>query len=927
MRVAKKQSIGRKITFVVLSAVIASVISATGFFLWRQTTDALEIRHQQLTAVANVFSSVISKHVENNDRTQTLIALRAIGKMPSIPFAVVTRNDNSTLAVLGSAIILTNEEKPQANSAADRFSQKKSVFSLLRSTTLPVSVPVINSGAKVGTLLLLADVSDLRKSLLEGFLIALLTVVIACVLGMSIASKMIRKITKPIRHLAWAMSNVQKTHDFSTRVKRESDDETGQLVDSFNEMLSQISQRDESLAVHRENLEQTVEERTRELVVAKNVAEEANMAKSDFLATMSHEIRTPMNGVMVMAELLAAGNLLPRQQRYAEVIVRSGQSLLTIINDILDLSKIEAGKLELEQVPVSPAGIIDDVVSLFWQRAAGKGIDIASFVDKDVPTKIVGDPVRLNQVLSNLVNNALKFTETGYVAISVKTIKNVSTGQSNLEFSVIDTGIGIAADKISTVFQEFTQADQTTTRQFGGTGLGLSICKKLVAAMDGHVDVESVLYKGSRFYFNIPVEVVETAPAMIDCAGSKMSRAIVALDGLASKQSLMSYLHANNVEVSQVHPAKISEADFSRIDAVFSCSQALEKLHGSLPPKDRPFVIAVSQLGDVGAEDLVRRGEADDLIMRPVGRVEMFDMIARLARGVPRGINAVTQATQKRAALPQFASARILIADDNAVNREVIIEVLRQLGVKAQVAKDGIEAVEVWQRNEFDLIFMDCSMPVMDGYQATVKIREMEKALAKKRTPVIALTAHIAGDNAQKWRNAGMDDFITKPFTIKTIAERMGLLLPESAPTEGPDLSQVVEPVAVPVQVVEVVSAAQEDELPVLDDDVLADLAESGGGSDSLIKRVLQLFTDHAPASFEDIKKTSTDEDKQALADAAHALKSMCANIGAAKAAAACHVLELAVRTGQEIDVGAAIAEISATMNEALVEIRQLQVG
>ena len=930
MRIEKNQSIGRKITYVVLSAVIVSVFTATGFFLWRQTSDALDARHQQLTAVANVFASVVSEHVRNNDRPKTLGALRAIKKIPAIPYAVVSRKNGTILAVLGQAVILTSQTETSATNDTDTDvggAKKKSVLSLLNSTALPIIVPVIHGGEKVGELFLLANVADLRQSLVDGFMIALLAVVIACLLGMIIAAKMKGKITAPIKNLAKAMMVVQDTHDFKTLVERQSDDETGQLVDSFNQMLGQISERDDSLAQHRATLEQTVEDRTKELVVAKDVAEQANMAKSDFLATMSHEIRTPMNGVMVMAELLAAGNLLPRQQRYAEVIVRSGQSLLTIINDILDLSKIEAGKLELEQVPISPAAIIDDVISLFWQRAASKNIDIASFIDGEVPAKIIGDPVRLNQVLSNLVNNALKFTETGYVAISVKTIKDAASGTMALEFSIIDTGIGIAADKVSAVFQEFTQADQTTARKFGGTGLGLSICKKLVAAMNGQVDVESVLHKGSRFYFEIPVEVAQPAPALGNCADTKMSRAGVIVDGLASRQALLSYLRAHKVDAQEIDPSEMVDFDFNQLDAVFACSQIITKLPDNFSKLSQPMVIAISQMGDVAGEDLVRRGIADDLIMRPVGRLEVYAMIERLARGCPRGIEAVTQAVQSRAALPQFSSSRILIADDNAVNREVIIEVLRQLGVTAEVAKDGQEAIDAWQQSNFDLIFMDCSMPVIDGYAATAKIRELEAAGGKTKTPIIALTAHIAGDNTEKWQNAGMDDFITKPFTIQTIAERMGLLLTADQETEE-SITDLDAPVLLPESIAApMVAPVERDQLAVLDETVLDDLRESGGGSDGLLQRVFTLFEDNAPGSFADIEKVSLSNDSAALADAAHALKSMCANIGAARAAAACHVLELAAREGTEIDMGSAVSTISTSLHETLGQIKQYQVG
>jgi len=928
MPLKNKQSIGHKISLLVLTAVFASVLSATGFFLQRQSTSALDERSRQLTVVANVFAAVVSSYVKNNDRALSLNALRAISKIPTIPYAVVTRNDGTVLAELGTAIILARDDQKLDILLIDREKRRKlTILSLFKTTAMPVSVPIINGGQKVGDLLLLADITDLRKSLVNGLYLAMVAVVIACLLGMSIASQMKRKITRPIRDLARAMSSVQETSNFTTRVKRQSDDETGQLVDSFNDMLSQISGRDKSLVEHRDNLERTVKERTKELVVAKNAAEQANTAKSDFLATMSHEIRTPMNGVLVMAELLAAGNLMPRQQRYAEVIVNSGQSLLTIINDILDLSKIEAGKLDLERVPLSPSGVLDDVVSLFWQKAADSDVDIASFVDSDVPMRIVGDPVRLNQVLTNLVNNALKFTEFGHVAISIKAIKTQTDDGLSLEFSVVDTGVGIAAENLAAVFQEFTQADQSTTRKYGGTGLGLSICKKLVAAMGGQLSVESVLHKGSRFYFTLPVEVVEPAPALFISTGSKLKKAVVVLDGAASRQSMASYLRASNVDVELVHSTEIAGVDLGEVDAVFSCVQALKKLSEKLTEERTPFVIAVSQLGDIAAEDLVRSGAVDDLIVQPIGQLAMLEMIERLARGVPRGINALNQADQNPAVLPQFGSSSVLIADDNAVNREVIIEVLRQLGVTASVAKDGKEAVQAWQKSDFDLIFMDCSMPVMDGYEATRQIRQMEQELGRKNTPVIALTAHIAGENAEKWRDAGMNDYVTKPFTIKTISQRMETFLSENQMQHvASEVSGDVEPVVSSRETQDLPDASGK-ELPVLDDEVLADLRESGGGSDGLLKRVFELFADNAPTSFADIQEVSDASDKAALADAAHALKSMCANIGAAKAADACNTLELAIRQDEEIDVGAAIAEISATMNEALGQIKQVQFG
>jgi len=548
-------------------------------------------------------------------------------------------------------------------------------------------------------------------------------------------------------------------------------------------------------------------------------------------------------------------------------------------------------------------------------------VDIASFVEAGVPAKIVGDPVRLNQILSNLVNNALKFTETGYVAISVRPT-TAGDGSAMLEFSVIDTGIGIAGDKLGTVFKEFSQADQTTTRKFGGTGLGLSICKKLVATMKGVIDVESVVNRGSRFFFTIPVEVVEQAPALANCHGSEMQRASVLLDGLASKQSVAGYLNQSGVQVSILEPDEAGDVEYYATDAVFACASVVESLPKRNPGTKKPYVVAISQLGDVSGENLIKQGLADDIMLRPVGRNEMYAMIDRLGSGRPRRAAVLQEAAQARQPLPQFSTASVLVADDNAVNREVIIEVLRQLGVNAKVAKDGREAVDMWAENTFDLVFMDCSMPVMDGYAATAEIRKLEAENGRPRTGVIALTAHIAGDNQEKWQAAGMDDFITKPFTIRTIAERMALLVPQgSAGANEPEEARVAQAEIPAVSE----TTTKPVKLPVLDEEVINDLKDSGGGSDTLLLRVFELFVEHAPNSLQEIKTALANPDQAALADAAHGLKSMCANIGAARAAESCHELELAARNGEKIDAGGMLATIYANVKETLACIEQVK--
>ena len=310
---------------------------------------------------------------------------------------------------------------------------------------------------------------------------------------------MISRLTQPIRELASVMAEVGAKQDFSRRMpEARRKDEAGVLGEAFNGMIDNIRERDQRIAHHMETLEQTVEDRTRDFRLAKEEAENANAAKSDFLATMSHEIRTPMNGMMVMAEMLASADLSQRHRRYAEIITRSGASLLTIINDILDLSKIEAGKLDLEAVPFSPERMVEDVASLFWEKARSKGLELAVRIAPEVPLQVIGDPTRLNQVVTNLVNNALKFTETGGVTIDLSA-EAQGPERAAAHRRSRDTGVGIEASRIGAIFEAFSQADQSTTRKFGGTGLGLTVCRRLIDAMGGEIVVTSEVGKGSIF--------------------------------------------------------------------------------------------------------------------------------------------------------------------------------------------------------------------------------------------------------------------------------------------------------------------------------------------------------------------------------------------------------------------------------------------
>ncbi len=861
-------------------SVFLAVTLVTTVFVWSDITRDFDRRKRSLEATGYVFAAALADHVSNRNAPEALRTLRSIARLPEITFAGVTDGQGKAFASFGSAVI-TSASELEANTG---------LWAAMRSGAYPVAIDIIKSGERIGQIILIADVSDIASQIAKLLATGLAVAVIAIILSFAVARRLLSRITGPILSLTATIQDMRAAKSYRGRVDVAADGEAGVLIDSFNAMLEEIESRDAALERHRQTLETTVEQRTRELKVARDVAESANEAKSSFLATMSHEIRTPLNGLMVMAELLAGAGLEQRLQRYAEVIVKSGQSLLTIINDILDLSKIEAGKLQLESLPVNPAGVADDVISLFWEKASSKGLDLAARVAPGMPREILADPVRLNQILSNLVNNALKFTEMGHVLISLQ------YEAGHLVLAVTDSGVGIPQKKLNHLFEAFSQADQTITRKFGGTGLGLAICKRLAEAMGGRIGVKSELGKGSTFWVRVPAAV--STPA--DAVHYPPMKAAIAIDGLASLSALGTALAANGFQVRTVAD------DASGADAVFTTASRLKTL--DLPESERPKVICLAWMGDPEGEAAVEAGIADDLVLLPLRQQDILDVIDRLHGNRLLGRSALTRRVAALRPKLSFKGRHILVADDNAVNREVIIEVLRQLDVTVEVAINGREALEQWRTRRPDLIFMDCSMPEMDGYTATREIRAHEAlAIGGGHTPIVALTAHVVGSDAGTWQKAGMDAYLTKPFTLTQIVACL------EAQFSGKPL---------------VHGDATEEAAPapdgILDPRVLDEL-RSIGGSTALFRRVLDIFATRVPGAVDHVDALADGSDAQALADAAHALKSMCANIGAQRAVAACHDLEHAARSGEDFDSGELVARIAQEVKAVMREVERLR--
>ncbi len=895
--VRRRRTLRGKLSFLVVSSVGVAVALVAGVSAWRDGQRDAAMQIDRLRATATVMSSLSAEAATTGDRARGFEVIRSIARMPDVFYASIEQADGRVLVQTGSGARLTSDVSLQAEGH-----DRPSLASQLQSRTVEVSAPIRSGSRIVGHLVLVSRTEGVLGRLTSSLELSLFAAAAALLVGLMVAWRMQRGITTPVLALTRSMDQVHQDHDFSGSVQVQADDEIGELVAGFNRMLGEIQTRDASIASHMAGLEGEVAARTADLSVAKDAAEQANSAKSDFLATMSHEIRTPMNGIMVMAEMLAAGEMPPRQRRFAEVIAKSGSSLLAIINDILDFSKIEAGKMELESVPVDLADVVEDVCSLFWERAASRGLDLASYVDPATPRLVAGDPVRLRQVIGNLANNAIKFTETGGVLIEVE-----PDTPTSVRISIHDTGVGIPKDKIGSVFGAFSQADQSTTRKFGGTGLGLAICKRLVDAMGGRFHVTSDVGRGSTFAFRLPVQALEAAAPWPKPRhfGEKV---LLTASGLSSRRAMARYLSRAGYGLAKQGDAPV---------LVVGDPVALRELVGGDAPQ-----VCLAAYGDSAPHELQRAGLAQAVLIQPFRRRDIEAVLRQLQLGEPlNDPQADTTSTGAAETLPSFAGARVLVADDSAVNREVAQEALSRLGVEVKLVNDGREAVAAVFAEPFDLVLMDGSMPELDGYDATREIRARETEVVRPRVPVVALTAHVVGSAADAWRGAGMDAVLHKPFTLASLAKMLGQFL---QPSEAVHLVAALEvtPVIVAPPPVKAEPALYGGE-PLIDEEIAAQLlAMAAAGRTEFVDRVHGLYRDNAPDSVAKLAEAVSARDADAAAKAAHALKSMSYNVGARIVARMAGDMEASAREGRPPALQA-VEELNRVLGRTLSAITE----
>ena len=912
----KKRGIAIHRRWLALSIIAATLIVTSTIYVLFEYRDSRHTFSRHLQVLANVMASDVKQAIHTNDSIAANALLKTLETESDMRRVVIYHNDGAPFVERS----WRTQEQPSeaARTWLTRALEAKTSNFNFDGDALTFVTPIDDKGDTIAYLHFEVGLAHLDRQLFASLGAIGITIAVLMITVFVIMKRFKHQVANPLQQLIHGMREVARNNNHALKIDTDSGDPAiNELVEGFNALLKKVGRHHHDIESIQRELDAQVAERTAGIAEAKALAEAGSRAKSEFLTAMSHEIRTPINGVLGMTELLLGSGLAPRQQRLAETAYRSAETLLDVITSILDFSKIETGRLQLNQETFKLRALFDDTLALFAEEARRKGIELVVDVSPQLPEWVSGDATRLRQILMHLLGNAVKFTERGEVLLNVSTAER-HDGDIDLDIEIADTGPGIPQEIQERIFEAFVQADSSASRQHGGPGLGLAITQHLTDLMGGGITLESEPGNGSRF--NVSVKMT---PANSETGDSPTP------NGLSGVRILVVDSHPINRE----HLCRQLFAWGVREDCAGDTAEALAMMRRAANEED-PYLYCILdwQIQETNGIALTRAIRADHLIP-PTGLIMLGssgdDGIARQAHdaGIDCYLTRPARQSHLLACLldlqdtgigkPKTVDAhehhqnsyRVLLAEDNHVNQEIVLGMLETLGHRVDVADNGKFAIEMNQTHTYDLILMDCHMPAVDGFAASKHIRAQERARRLRRVPIIALTADVQDGIEQRCRNAGMDDYMSKPVRQDDLSARLDKWLAatriSAAPGDPPHT-----PLTSPRQ---------------LDPQAIEQLRQLGNrrGHDVLGK-VANVFLEETPKLLKRLHEGVASGSTETVKQIAHSLKSSSANLGAMQLMHVCAELEAAARAEETALVRQLFDKLQPIAKESLNAVEQL---